>query len=346
LQLFDTTLYGNTATGGNGGADAAAGAALGGAIYNDEGALVLRNSTLSGNSAASGVGSSPASSRGGAIYSQNGSVDIYNSTITNNAATSARDVYLIALGPGKSATAHIYSSIIAHADLPAPGFDLIATEDQGGHMDLSGANNLIRKQNDYQSITIVAADPLLGALAANGGPTLTHALLANSPAIGQGSNLLNLPNDQRGSSYARMAGGAADIGAFEVQVVGGPALPGDYNGNLVVDAGDYVVWRKTQGATVPPFAGADGNGDTHVDSAERSTGRPRIHFGDRAADRFPNPRSPNDDRLYGTSQSTGDPRPIAGNSSPARRRQYAASVVARRGTPGNSFPATQSSRSN
>jgi hypothetical protein len=29
-----------------------------------------------------------------------------------------------------------------------------------------------------------------------------------------------------------------------------PAAPGDYNGNGIVDAADYVVWRKTDGTQV------------------------------------------------------------------------------------------------
>jgi hypothetical protein len=32
-----------------------------------------------------------------------------------------------------------------------------------------------------------------------------------------------------------------------IQFVGGAGLPGDYNGNFVVDAADYVVWRKNLG---------------------------------------------------------------------------------------------------
>jgi hypothetical protein len=49
-----------------------------------------------------------------------------------------------------------------------------------------------------------------------------------------------------------------------------PAGPtGDYNGNGVVDAADYVVWRKTsgQGAT-PPGSGADGNGNGTIDPGD------------------------------------------------------------------------------
>jgi hypothetical protein len=37
-------------------------------------------------------------------------------------------------------------------------------------------------------------------------------------------------------------------------------FPGDYNLNGVVEAGDYVLFRKTQGNSVPNFTGADGDG--------------------------------------------------------------------------------------
>ena len=66
------------------------------------------------------------------------------------------------------------------------------------------------------------ADPLLAPLADNGGPTLTHALLAGSPAIDTGDNFFGLPTDQRGSP--RVSGVATDIGAFELQQPQGDAI--------------------------------------------------------------------------------------------------------------------------
>ncbi|MEX0613530.1 MAG: chondroitinase-B domain-containing protein, partial [Pirellulales bacterium] len=42
-------------------------------------------------------------------------------------------------------------------------------------------------------------------------------------------------------------------------------LPGDYNGDGIVDASDYIVWRKAFGQNVPLWSGADGNGDGVVD---------------------------------------------------------------------------------
>ena len=48
-----------------------------------------------------------------------------------------------------------------------------------------------------------------------------------------------------------------------------PGSSGDYNGNGVVDAADYTVWRNTRGATgVTPFTGADGSGNGIIDQAD------------------------------------------------------------------------------
>jgi hypothetical protein len=53
------------------------------------------------------------------------------------------------------------------------------------------------------------ADPKLGPLADNGGPTKTMALLAGSPAIGGGAGCPS--TDQRGEPRK----GACDIGAYQ-----------------------------------------------------------------------------------------------------------------------------------
>ena len=59
-------------------------------------------------------------------------------------------------------------------------------------------------------------DPLIGPLADNGGPTLTHALLPDSPALDAGDNALCSATDQRG--VARPQNDVCDIGAFELEV--------------------------------------------------------------------------------------------------------------------------------
>jgi hypothetical protein len=62
---------------------------------------------------------------------------------------------------------------------------------------------------------------------------------------------------------------------FEFQLSSLPLLPGDYNGNHVVDADDYLVWRKTLGSTTD--LRADGNGDGMITQADYTYWRQ--HFG-------------------------------------------------------------------
>ncbi len=63
----------------------------------------------------------------------------------------------------------------------------------------------------------ITSDPQLCPLQDNGGPTATHALSANSPAISTGFSFPVTTYDQRGFPYSRVFGAATDIGAFELQ---------------------------------------------------------------------------------------------------------------------------------
>jgi hypothetical protein len=264
LHVVASTLYDNQAIGGNA-SSGRGGSGRGGAIYNEAGTVSIVNSTLSGNTAQSGSGTAVPSSFGAGIYSLDGPVTIDNSTITNSTATSGRQLYVLALS---HVTVQIRSSILGQANLPASGYEFVAAADTNAQLTVSGGNNLIRSQNDYQSITVSSDDPLLASLANNGGPTLTHMPLEGSPTINAGSNPTGLPTDQRGTTYARAVGGQADIGAFEVQTMNTPSLPGDYNRNHDVDAADFVLWRKTSGSSVPQYSDADGNGNGTVDDAD------------------------------------------------------------------------------
>jgi hypothetical protein len=46
------------------------------------------------------------------------------------------------------------------------------------------------------------------------------------------------------------------------------ALPGDFDGNRIVDGNDLLLWQCTQGAAVTPGLGADGSGNGLVDGAD------------------------------------------------------------------------------
>ena len=65
-----------------------------------------------------------------------------------------------------------------------------------GAITLAGAGNQL------------GVDPLLGPLAANGGPTQTRVPQLGSPAIDKGNNALGLANDQRGTGFPRTIGAA------------------------------------------------------------------------------------------------------------------------------------------
>lgn len=47
-----------------------------------------------------------------------------------------------------------------------------------------------------------------------------------------------------------------------------PALPGDFDGDHIVDQADYSVWRGNYGQSVAPYTFGDGNGDGYVDTAD------------------------------------------------------------------------------
>src|SRR5436190_1866729 len=58
-------------------------------------------------------------------------------------------------------------------------------------------------------------------------------------------------------------------------------LAGDYNGDGVVNGGDYLVWRRMEGQTgVTAYSGADGDGNGTIDNSDYDVWR--LHFGQTA----------------------------------------------------------------
>ena len=82
---------------------------------------------------------------------------------------------------------------------------------------IGGSHNLIKAVGPDTTVPMdtITLDPKLQPLAFNGGPTRTHALGSASPAINAGTNTGSYPSDQRGPTFKRVIGGAADIGAYE-----------------------------------------------------------------------------------------------------------------------------------
>jgi hypothetical protein len=208
-----STLYGNSTTtdSGSGG--------NGGAIYNhDQATLTVSNSTLSANEASFG---------GGGVYSSGGaSTTLINVTITNNRANT---IVSGSLGGGLFIPTSATFAPVLHNTLIAGNFKGAsgnARDDVFGALATSSDFNLIGDGTGLTGITdgvngnqvgtaASPIDPLLGPLQDNGGPTLTQALLAGSPAIGGGSTAYATATDQRG--FPRVVNGQIDIGAFQTQ---------------------------------------------------------------------------------------------------------------------------------
>ncbi len=214
LTLLDSTLTGNTAQGTGGGA------ARGGAVYNQAGTVYISNDTFDDNSAKSSIG---ARALGGGLFNHDGTVNVSNSTFSGNNVVQGDGSTLIAagrniynLGDGTStAAAFINSTILGQADTAAdPEADVEDFTGSGGSR-AEGGYNLIRRMSGFTEVfgSVITADPQLGPLHDNGGPTNTLALPATSPAIHQGLIYGTASTDQRG--VPRPFYPPADIGAYQ-----------------------------------------------------------------------------------------------------------------------------------
>ncbi len=157
-----------------------------GAIY-VTGTANIRNSTIAFNRTSGGTG--------GGIFNA-GTLNIGNSIVSNNLALISPDV-------------HLSSGTIT-----------------------SVGGNLIQNTNGFpmgtfsQTNDAVNVDPMLAALADNGGVVTTHLLMPNSPALNSGinSNAVDpfdssvLTTDARGGIYQRIMNTTVDKGAFEALI--------------------------------------------------------------------------------------------------------------------------------
>lgn len=172
LHIVNSTLAANQVTDG-----------VGGALYNDSSSEVtLVNSTLSGNQS---------EGSGGGIHNR-GTVSVDNSTIHANSTTSSGGG-IFTLTAASTTLGH---TIVAGNMAPS-GPDLFGTIDSKDYNLIQDTSDATIDGDSLHNVT--GQDPLLGPLQDNGGPTMTHALLVGSPAIGAGDPAFDsLLSDQRG----------------------------------------------------------------------------------------------------------------------------------------------------
>jgi hypothetical protein len=220
----------------------------GGAVFvKSTGQLTLVNSTVSGN----------VSVQGGGINS-NGTVTIWNSTITNNASANGGGIVV------SEGNVYLRNSIIANNNGSDGPFDSNCSVGSNAVLLYSGTN-LSNDGSCGSAPNMVIADPKLGPLADNGGPTKTHALGATSPAI-DGGTLCTETTDQR--YVTRNQGTTCDVGAFEFNSFATVALTFGPNVALDTKTGS-AVFAGTIACSAPGLIELTIN----VSQTQKTTGR-------------------------------------------------------------------------
>jgi parallel beta-helix repeat protein len=241
MQLYEVTIKDNSKV------------AYGGGIYVELGMVHINNSVINGNSSVIGGGvyafggdlnlsnvtisGNTAYDDGGGIYVlEDGMVNLANVTITDNSADFDQNdtgtgggVYVYSSGgPGiTTSPVNMRNSIIAW-NMDPTGM-IVRAQDCYGLIGSDGYNLIgwlgIPINNRPCTVigdktgNIIGQPVQLGPLADNDGPTQTHALLSNSPAINAGNpagcrdydNILLTSDQRRGLRVDR-----CDIGAFEL----------------------------------------------------------------------------------------------------------------------------------
>ncbi len=207
MTLSNSTLSGNSA------------GSSGGGIFNG-GSLTVSGCTVSANSTYGGV------AFGGGIDQAGGTLELINSTVTGNSCGEGGGIYDSAPGLtviNSTIAYNWYEGIYNAGGAPTLYNTILAAnagvDAHGTPFSSASAYNLVGSDQtgsfSGNANTVGVTDPGIGLLANNGGPTQTIALLAGSPAIGQGMNGaggFTLFTDQRG--YVPPAG-VWDIGAYQ-----------------------------------------------------------------------------------------------------------------------------------
>jgi CSLREA domain-containing protein len=190
LTLDHSTVNGNTAESNGGGMVI---------DYHFDHPAILVDSTITGNSAGT---------NGGGISTTDSSyLELHSTTVSENSALNGGGVDA---GVGET---RLHNTIVA---LNPAGGDCYQDYfvSLGHNLDSDGSCYLDLAKGDLPN-----TDPRLGPLQDNGGPTLTHALSPQSPALDAGDNSGCPTTDQRG--FVRPMDGdgdgtaTCDIGAFE-----------------------------------------------------------------------------------------------------------------------------------
>jgi hypothetical protein len=215
LSVNASTFDGNAAIGGSIGFGdfGPGGAGEGGAVWTTS-QLWMTNSTIAANRGMGGTNSHQGwpggAGNGGGIALTGGTASLVNITVAaNRVDATASNVGPAPLQGGgiysTNATVIIRDSIVADSTSGADVWGILTDDGYNICSDSTAAFSAEGSLNN--------TEPKLGPLRDYGGPTLTMALLAGSPAIDGGGPAGAPSTDQRGRT--RPFGSGVDIGAFE-----------------------------------------------------------------------------------------------------------------------------------
>lgn len=233
MTVSNSTISNNSRTGDGGG------------IWHQGGTLFMSNSTVSGNTA---------SNRGGGLF-LNAQFSLRSSTISGNSAPSGAGLYKTGTGGSPIGGGFTSSTVANNVATPASGGQMafefgiagqpptplnsLFARGSAGTLPLctlifggtgsgiSLGHNLYEDGSCLTNFFLTDStdrfnlNPLIGPLANNGGPTMTHLPLTGSPAIDTGTLTFCSATDQRGLPRPADGDGngasVCDVGAVEVQ---------------------------------------------------------------------------------------------------------------------------------
>lgn len=283
--IESTTIAGNSAADAGGGVNLKYGGVLrsstisgnqaprGGGVVASASSRIF-NSTVSGNRAT--AGEAPAGLGGGVyVYAIDGRqlairaaanpLVVRNSTIAaNSAVANGGGIFADSEEAPSEPSVQLKSSIVADNSAPGNGDDVAQSHANvvSASFSLVEAPSPAAILGDPPGSSVFGVDPGLGALAANGGATRTHALSGTSAALDAGQ-AYGETRDQRGqarnvdaASSNPSFGDGTDMGAFEVQDA--TATGDDPDTEITKQPKDTVKTKKKKGKKVKfKFTGSD-----------------------------------------------------------------------------------------
>jgi CSLREA domain-containing protein len=235
--ITQDTINGNTASGKGGGLFAA-------------GVTTVQNSTFDGNAANGG---------GGIAASAN--VTVGASTVVNNQSNNSNGGGLYRTG----GTFTVSGTIVAGNNATTnTGRDCYGTQTFTG-------TNIVQSTPGCNPTggLIIVADPLLGPLADNSGPTLTHRPLTNTPngnskAIDAYAPPCATAVDQRGIARPQPVGGNCDVGSVEIEPLGLDLTLGSSSTTIGAGTGTVPLGNIPPSALIPTPASGSSTQDSVV----------------------------------------------------------------------------------